>query len=86
MLVYGGQFLTLPRREAHILEFLLDRRGRTISKSTLFRELYRQDDEPETENVVESHVSKLRKKLLPLGLDITSERFKGYRLLVGRAS
>ncbi|MFC3071510.1 winged helix-turn-helix domain-containing protein [Shinella pollutisoli] len=82
VLVCGGRFVHLPRREAHVLEFLLERRGRTVTRSILFQELYRGDDEPDAENVVESHVSKLRRKILPLGLVITSERYKGYRLTV----
>lgn len=85
IVVSSGKFAQLPRREAHILEYLLERRGRMISRSSIFQELYRRDDEPETEAVVESHVSKLRKKLKPLGIYITSERFKGYCLTVREA-
>lgn len=80
LVVAGGTFVHLVRRETQILEVLLDRRGRSVSKSFLFREVYRLEDEPENETVIESHVSKLRKKLLPLGLVISSERFRGYQL------
>jgi DNA-binding response OmpR family regulator len=83
LLVAGEKFVRLPRRESDVLEYLLARRGRMIAKSTIFEALYRFDDEPETENVLESHVSKLRKKVAPLGISITSERFKGYCLTTG---
>lgn len=80
LVVAGGAFVQLVRRETQILEVLLERRGRSVSRSFLFQEVYRHDDEPESEAVIESHISKLRKKLLPLGLVIRSERFKGYQL------
>lgn len=83
ILMARGQFVTLPRREAEVLDILLSKRGRQVSKTWLFEQIYRRGDEPETENVVESHVSKLRKKILPLGLVIRSERFKGYALTIG---
>ena len=86
ILVSRGRFVQLPRREATIMEYLLDRRGRMVSKSSLFEELYRRDDEPETENVIESHVSKLKKKVTPLGVKIRSERFKGYMLTLNEVA
>lgn len=81
ILISGGSFVLLPRREMQILEILFERRGRVVTRGVLFQEVYRADDEPDGEAVIESHVSKLRKKILPLGLRIKSERFKGYTLL-----
>lgn len=81
ILVEGARYVALPRREADILSILIDRPGKRISKQTLFELLYSVDDEPETTAVVESHVSKLRRKILPLGLDIIGERFVGYMLV-----
>lgn len=37
-------------------------------------------DEPPVENVLESHISKLRRKIAPFGYAIRNERFMGYRL------
>ena len=85
LVVARGLFVHLPRREADILSYLLRRRGRFIPKASLFADLYRMDDEPENEAVVESHISKMRKKLRPLGLVIESERFRGYCLNVRAA-
>ena len=78
--VSDSRFASMPRREARILEVLIERKGRPISKVDLFEQLYRGDDEPEEIAVVESHVSKLRKRLAGLPISIHSERFKGYWL------
>ncbi len=57
-------------------------RGRRLAKSQIFNAVYGIFDEDVDENVVESHISKLRKKLKHrLGYDpIDSKRFLGYRL------
>ena len=57
-------------------------RGRRVSKTQIFNAIYGIFDEQVEENVVESHVSKLRKKLRQkLGYDlIESKRYLGYCL------
>ena len=77
-----GQPLPLPRRERRILEYLASNRGRRVTKTQVFNAIYGIFDEQVEENVVESHISKLRKKLRErLGSDpIDSKRFLGYRL------
>ena len=79
-----GQPLPLPRRERRILEFLADNRGRRVTKTQVFNSIYGIFDEEVEENVVESHISKLRKKLRErMGYDpIDSKRFLGYRLII----
>lgn len=76
----NGVALNLPRRERRILEFLIANRGRRVTKTQIFNAIYGIFDENVEENVVESHVSKLRKKLRQhLGFDpIDSKRFLGY--------
>jgi DNA-binding response OmpR family regulator len=76
----AGVALNLPRRERRILEFLISNRGRRVTKTQIFNAIYGIFDEDVEENVVESHVSKLRKKLRQrLGYDpIDSKRFLGY--------
>ena len=78
----GGDPLPLPRRERRILEYLMKNRGRRVSKAQIFSAIYGIYDEHVEENVVESHVSKLRKKLRQkLGYDpIESKRYLGYCL------
>lgn len=75
-----GETLALPRREKRILEFLVRNRGKRVNKSQIFNSIYGIFDEDVEENVVESHVSKLRKKLRQqLGYDpIDSKRYLGY--------
>ncbi|KQY26261.1 transcriptional activator Rem [Rhizobium sp. Root482] len=75
-----GEVFALPRRERRILEYLVSNRGRRVSKSQIFNAIYGIFDEDVEENVVESHISKLRKKLRKrLGFDpIDSKRFLGY--------
>ena len=77
-----GQPFELPRRERRILEYLLSNRGKRVTKAQLFNAIYGIFDDDVQECVVESHVSKLRKKLVHcLGYDpISSKRFLGYRL------
>ena len=78
-----GEPLPLPRRERRILEYLASNRGRRVTKTQVFNAIYGIFDEQVEENVVESHISKLRKKLRErLGSDpIDSKRFLGYRLV-----
>ena len=75
--------MPLPRRERRILEYLANNRGRRVTKTQIFNSIYGVFDEEVEENVVESHISKLRKKLRErLGVDpIDSKRFLGYRLV-----
>ncbi|WP_284777125.1 winged helix-turn-helix domain-containing protein [Agrobacterium sp. lyk4-40-TYG-31] len=76
----SGEVFALPRRERRILEYLIANRGRRVSKAQIFNAIYGIFDEEVEENVVESHISKLRKKLRKkLGFDpIDSKRFLGY--------
>jgi DNA-binding response OmpR family regulator len=80
----AGETFPLPRRERRILEYLVANRGRRVTKGQIFNAIYGIFDEEVEENVVESHISKLRKKLRKrLGVDpIDSKRFLGYCLEV----
>lgn len=84
VVIGNGLVVSLPRREATILEYLWGRPGKMITKTALFEAIYLLLDEPECgEAVIESHMSKMRKKVKAAGVVIRSERFKGYQLLVG---
>jgi DNA-binding response OmpR family regulator len=76
----NGDIFPLPRRERRILEYLVANRGRRVSKTQIFNAIYGIFDDEVEENVVESHISKLRKKLRKkLGFDpVDSKRFLGY--------
>ncbi|MBX2806660.1 MAG: response regulator transcription factor [Hyphomicrobiales bacterium] len=79
--VVGGKVLELPRRERRILEYLLSNKRR-VTKSQIFNAVYGMLNEDVDENVIESHICKLRKKLRHcLGFDpIDSKRYLGYQL------
>jgi len=79
-----GKDISLPRRERRILEYLVLNRGKRVNKSQIFNAIYGVFDVEVEENVVESHISKLRKKLKKhIGYDvIDSKRFLGYRLSI----
>lgn len=81
-----GKPLPLPRRERRILEYLMSNKGRRVTKTQIFNFVYGLFDEGIDENVIESHISKLRKRLRHiLGQDpIDSQRFLGYRLVLDR--
>lgn len=75
-----GEPLVLPRRERHILEYLVRNRGRRLTKTQIFNATYGIYSNDVEESVIEGHVSKLRKKLRArLGYDpIEAKRYIGY--------
>jgi DNA-binding response OmpR family regulator len=75
-----GESLALPRRERHILEYLVRNRGRRLTKTQIFNATYGIYSNDVEESVIEGHVSKLRKKLRQrLGYDpIEAKRYIGY--------
>lgn len=86
--VVAGEVLPLPRRERRILEFLMSKTSCRVSKAQIFHSVYGLFDGDIDENVIESHISKLRKRLRQrLGYDpIDSKRFLGYRLIAKSAA
>ncbi len=83
----GEDVMPLPRRERRILEYLVSNKGCRVNKTQIFNYVYGLFSEDIDENVVESHISKLRKRLRNrLGYDpIESQRYLGYRLLCGQS-
>jgi DNA-binding response OmpR family regulator len=78
-----GQVLMLPRRERHILEYMVKNSGRRMTKTQIFNAIYGIFNESVDESVIEGHMSKLRKKLRSrLGYDIIdAKRYIGYRFV-----
>ena len=58
----GGQTLDLAPREFRLLEFFLLNPERVVSRTTLLEKVWDMSFDPET-NVVDAHISNLRKKL-----------------------
>jgi DNA-binding response OmpR family regulator len=76
-----GRPLDLPRRELLVLEALVRRMGRTVLRSSLEEAVYNFDDEIQS-NALDTHVSRLRRKLSDAnaGVEIHGIRGVGYLL------
>jgi DNA-binding response OmpR family regulator len=77
----GGRPLDLPRRELLVLETLLRRMGRTVARASLEDAVYSIDDEIQS-NALDTHISRLRRKLSEAraGIEIHAIRGVGYLL------
>lgn len=80
----GGVRLGLARRELRVLAVLMKRRGRTVPRESLEQAVYGFDDEIQS-NTLDSHISRLRKKLAEMGADIEIHAIRGVGYLL-RAS
>ena len=80
MSVKGTPF-ELPRRELRALAALIKRRGRTVLREVLEQAVYGFDDEVQS-NALDSHISRLRRKLAEAeaGVEIHAMRGVGYLL------
>ena len=76
--------LELSPRELAVLELLLMREGRVVSKEQMVNHLYGWGDEV-GDNAIEVYVYRLRRKLEPLGCEIRTVRGMGYLMERGDA-
>jgi len=74
-----GEALELSARESALLEMLLQRAGRLVSKTQLLDHLCEWGEEVST-NAIEVYVHRLRKKLEAAGVEIVTVRGLGYRI------
>lgn len=75
----SGKLLKIPRRELAILECLLVRRGRIVSKSQLTNLVYGVGAAVD-ETAIEPHISRLRRRLAGYRIRIKTARGLGYML------
>jgi two-component system OmpR family response regulator len=75
----GDQKLDLPARELSLLEILMNRAGRMVSKEQLVDHLCQWGEEVST-NAIEVYVHRLRRKLEAGGVEIVTVRGLGYYL------
>jgi len=68
--------LTVPRRELATLEVLMRAGGRVVTRDRLTDELYGHGEEPAS-NAVDSHISRLRKRLSEAGSDVSIQVIRG---------
>ncbi|QGZ66848.1 response regulator transcription factor [Paraburkholderia acidisoli] len=66
VVIYSGKEIELLPREYRILEYLIRREGQVISRSMLFEAVWNYTVAERT-NVIDVHISRLRKKLDPTG-------------------
>ncbi|TGQ56858.1 response regulator transcription factor [Mesorhizobium sp. M1C.F.Ca.ET.193.01.1.1] len=76
-----GEPFTLPRRELLVLETLMRRTGRMVQREALMEAVFGLDDEIQS-NALDTHVSRLRRKLTEAdsGVAINGIRGVGYLL------
>jgi DNA-binding response OmpR family regulator len=74
-----GRPLPLSAHETGVLEVLLNRFGRVVSKEQLVEQLYSYDREV-TQNTIEVYVHRVRKKLQSAGVAVHTAYGRGYRL------
>ena len=77
----AGVRLTLARRELRVLATLIERRGRTVLRESLERRVYGFDDAIKS-NTLDSHISRLRRKLAAARADIEIHAIKGVGYLL----
>jgi two-component system, OmpR family, response regulator len=75
----GGEGVDLSAREIALLEMLLLRAGRVVSKEGLLEKLYGAEEHA-GENAVEVFVHRVRRKLEPAGFSIRTVRGLGYMI------
>ena len=73
-----GEQVPLRHKEAQLLEAFVDAKGAICTKARLIQKLYRLDDEV-SENAVEVHIGRLRRRLASYGLRIETIRGVGYQ-------
>jgi two-component system OmpR family response regulator len=72
----GETGVQLPRRELATLEVLMRAGGRVVTRDRLIDELYGHGEEPAS-NAVDSHISRLRKRLGEAGSDVGIQVIRG---------
>ncbi|GHC77814.1 response regulator transcription factor [Limoniibacter endophyticus] len=75
----GDGALDLPARELGLLEVLMLRAGKVITKESIIQSMTAFDDDLSA-NAIEQYVSRLRKRLNPYGLTVRTARGIGYFL------
>jgi two-component system OmpR family response regulator len=78
-LFHDDQPIEMPARELALIELLLARQGRVVSKEQMIDHLFGFGDDVGS-NAIEVYVHRVRRKLEPLGIEIRTVRGMGYLL------
>ncbi len=79
MLTMNGEQMLLSPREFSVLEMLLSRVGRVVSKESIVEALCKWD-EGVGNNAIEVYIHRIRKNLEPIGINVLTIRGLGYLL------
>lgn len=71
-----GEPLVLRRREMALLELLITRARRVVRRDVLVRQVYALDEEP-TDNTLDAHVSRMRRRLEEVDAGVTIRPVRG---------
>lgn len=75
----NGEALDLPARERDLLELLILKAGKVVTRDAIVQSLTSLEDDL-SPNAIEQYVSRIRKRLAPFGLTIRTARGIGYIL------
>jgi two-component system, OmpR family, response regulator len=75
----NGQVIDLPPRERALLELLVTRAGKVVAKEVIVQSVTSLEDIL-SDNAIEQYISRLRRRLQPLGLNLRTVRGIGYLL------
>jgi two-component system, OmpR family, response regulator len=75
----NGQDIDLPPRERALLELMVMRAGKVVAKEAIVQSLTSLEDIL-SDNAIEQYISRLRRRLQPLGLNLRTVRGIGYLL------
>ncbi|MBX5166782.1 MULTISPECIES: response regulator transcription factor [unclassified Rhizobium] len=81
----GDTRLDLTRRELRVLAVLMKRRGRTVLRESLEQAVFGFDDEVQS-NTLDSHISRLRRKLAEANAQVEIHAIKGVGYLLNDLS
>ena len=79
-LYWGDKPIDVSMRELALVELLLSRQGRVVSKAQMLDHLFGWAGDEVGSNAIEVYVHRVRKKLEPFGVDIRTVRGMGYLL------
>jgi two-component system OmpR family response regulator len=74
-----GHEMDLPPRERALLELLLTRAGKVVTKEAIVQSLTSLEDML-SDNAIEQYISRLRRRIAPVGLELRTVRGIGYLL------
>lgn len=75
----NGQAMDLPPRERALLELMVMRAGKVVAKEAIVQSVTSLEDIL-SDNAIEQYISRLRRRLQPLGLNLRTVRGIGYLL------